>query len=111
MKRTILATALCLALASPAFAAESAIPAAAGANAVAFDQVDIISMSTYGSMPNDFARDAAALMVPPTESAKTPTAIFPVKMLKRFAFYHGMTRVESVAQHSIVITQNSTAHE
>ena len=104
MKRTILAAALCAALSSSAFAADSAIPAAAGANAVAFDQIDIISMSTYGSSPTDFSRDASALAAAATD-AKGMATIFPAKTLKRFAFYHGATRVETVALHSVVITK------
>jgi len=104
MKRILIAAVLCAALSSSAYAADSAIPAAAGANAVAFDQVDIISMSTYGSSPTDFAREASALAAAATDAQGRAT-IFPAKTLKRFAFYHGATRVETVALHTVVITK------
>jgi len=100
MKRTVLAVALYAAFASSAFAAVS--PAANPS--VAFDQVDIIALGTYGSTPNDFTRDYAGINVPPSDG-NVPTLVMPTKTLKRFAFFKGQSRVETPALHSIIISR------
>jgi len=60
-------------------------------------------LGRYRSTPNDFARDAEALNAP--EDGAQPTCTLPMKSLKHFADFKGMSRVETPAMHLVVITK------
>ena len=100
MKRTVLCAALCAGLGTSALAQSSP----ATPPAVAFDQVDVIALGPYGSSPNDFAGDVAALTAAAAD-ARPMTITMPIKTLKRFAYLHGQSRVETVGTHTVVITK------
>ncbi len=87
------------------------LPASSGSSTadVAFDEVDIFTMGPYASSPDDFAKEAAALEGPAGAATvtppKPPMMVFPTKSLKRFAYWHGASRVEDVLNHRVVITK------
>jgi len=114
--------ALCACLAAPASgqtetlpapAASGSVPVAPPPNAatanVAFDEVEIVTMGPYASAPGDFAKEATALEALAASRAANPakniTVVIPTKSLKRYAYWHGVSRVEDVLAHTIVITK------